>query len=146
MPATASGFCAERGADPAARAEPIPDGVHQDLLDALEFARGWTAAGAAEDELPEPDEKIIDVALPARLGCAEPEATRPAPAWCPVEEWQPSGSGRAVPQLRGAPPARLRDPPLLPRVGGAPGCRRHPSPPHAFPAARRACRRRPSPG
>ncbi|MFE9858213.1 hypothetical protein [Streptomyces sp. NPDC005780] len=89
MLAMAAGFCAERGADPAACAEPILDGVHQDLLDALEFARRWTASGAGGDELPEPDEKIIDDALPARLGCDASEATRLALAWCSVEEWQP---------------------------------------------------------
>ncbi|MGW6207112.1 hypothetical protein ACWF9B_26175 [Streptomyces sp. NPDC055089] len=89
MLAMAAGFCAERGADPAACAGPILDGVHQDLLDALEFARRWTASGAAGDELPEPDEKIIDDALPARLGGDASEATRLALAWCSVEEWQP---------------------------------------------------------
>lgn len=89
MLAMAAGFCVERGADPAACAEPILDGVHRDLLDALEFARRWTATGAAEDELPEPDEKIIDDALLARLGGDVYEATRLALAWCSVEEWQP---------------------------------------------------------
>lgn len=89
MLAMAAGFCAERGADPAACAGPILDGVHQDLLDALEFARRWTASGAAGDELPEPDEKIIDDALAARLGGDASEATRLALAWCSVEEWQP---------------------------------------------------------
>lgn len=89
MLAMAAGFCVERGADPAACAEPILAGVHQDLLDALEFARRWTATGAAEDELPEPDEKIIDDALLARLGDDRYEATRLALAWCSVEEWQP---------------------------------------------------------
>jgi hypothetical protein len=89
MLAMAAGFCVERGADPAACAEPILGGVHQDLLDALEFARRWTATGAAEDELPEPDEKIIDNALLARLGGDTYEATRLALAWCSVEEWQP---------------------------------------------------------
>nr|WSW71107.1 hypothetical protein OG461_35730 [Streptomyces sp. NBC_00995] len=89
MLAMAAGFCVERGADPADCAEPVLAGVHQDLLDALEFARRWTAQGAAEDELPEPDEKILDDALAARLGCDEFEATRLALAWCSVEEWQP---------------------------------------------------------
>ncbi|WP_327187154.1 hypothetical protein [Streptomyces sp. NBC_01334] len=89
MLAMAAGFCVERGADPVACAEPILGGVHQDLLDALEFARRWTATGATEDELPEPDEKIIDDALPARLGGDVYEATRLALAWCSIEEWQP---------------------------------------------------------
>ncbi|SNT05020.1 hypothetical protein [Actinacidiphila glaucinigra] len=87
--AMAAGFCVESGADPVACAEPILGGVHQDLLDALEFARRWTAAGGAEDELPEPDEKIIDDASAARLGEDAHEATRLALAWCSVEEWQP---------------------------------------------------------
>ncbi|MFM9493927.1 hypothetical protein ACKI1Q_09910 [Streptomyces galilaeus] len=89
MLAMAAGFCVERGADPVACAEPILRGVHRDLLDALEFARRWTATGTAEDELPEPDEKIIDDALPARLDADAYEATRLALAWCSVEEWQP---------------------------------------------------------
>ncbi|MEU1599273.1 hypothetical protein ABZ468_42350 [Streptomyces sp. NPDC005708] len=87
--ASAAGFCVERGADPAACAEPILGGLHRDLLNALEFARRWTAAGGAEDELPEPDEKIIDDALLARLGGDAYEATRWALAWCAVDEWQP---------------------------------------------------------
>ncbi|WP_329279946.1 hypothetical protein [Streptomyces sp. NBC_01451] len=89
MLATAAGFCVERGADPAACAEPVLGGVLQDLLDALEFARRWTATGAAGDELPEPDEKNIDDVLLARLGADRHEATRLALAWCSVEEWQP---------------------------------------------------------
>ncbi|WP_377266843.1 hypothetical protein [Peterkaempfera sp. SMS 1(5)a] len=89
MLATAAGFCVERGADPTACAEPILSGVHQDLLDALEFARRWTAAGEPGDELPEPDEKIIDDALLARLGSDAYEARRLALAWCSVAEWQP---------------------------------------------------------
>ncbi|MFF7550239.1 hypothetical protein ACFZCU_42450 [Streptomyces canus] len=89
MLATAAGFCVERGADPVACAEPILGCVHQDLLDALEFARRWTATGAAEDELPEPDEKIIDDALLARIDGDVYEATRLALAWCSVDEWQP---------------------------------------------------------
>jgi hypothetical protein len=68
MLATMAGFCVERGADPTACAEPILDGTHRDLLDALEFARRWAAAYGAGDELPEADEKIIDNALMARLG------------------------------------------------------------------------------
>ncbi|MFD8077301.1 hypothetical protein ACFV3E_32140 [Streptomyces sp. NPDC059718] len=87
--AMAAGFCVESGADPAACAEPILGGVRQDLLDALEFARRWTGSGGAEDELPEPDEKIIDDALLARLSDDAHEATRLALAWCSVEEWQP---------------------------------------------------------
>ncbi|MFF7534389.1 hypothetical protein ACFZB2_35555 [Streptomyces bobili] len=87
--AMAAGFCVERGADPVACAEPVLGGVHRDLLDALEFARRWTATGTAEDDLPEPDEKIIDDALPVRLGADAYEATRLALAWCSVEEWQP---------------------------------------------------------
>ncbi|WP_431682689.1 hypothetical protein [Kitasatospora sp. KL5] len=79
----------ERGADPAVCAEPILDGTHRDLLDALEFARRWTAAGGAVDELPEPDEKIVDDALMAQLGGEAHQALRLAPAWCWVEEWQP---------------------------------------------------------
>ncbi|MFJ6433141.1 hypothetical protein [Streptomyces sp. NPDC091416] len=89
MLAMAAGFCTERGADPVACAAPILDGVHQDLLDALEFARRWAAAGAGADELPKPDEEIMDDALPARLGCDAYEATRLALAWCSVEQWQP---------------------------------------------------------
>ncbi|KES03753.1 hypothetical protein BU52_29015 [Streptomyces toyocaensis] len=89
MLAMAAGFCVERGADPAACAEPILDGVHRDLLDAREFAHRWTATGAAEDELPRPNEEIIDDALLARLGGDVYEATRLALAWCSVEEWQP---------------------------------------------------------
>ncbi|MFF5144796.1 hypothetical protein ACFY6U_34655 [Streptomyces sp. NPDC013157] len=89
MLATAAGFCVERGADPAACAEPILDGTHQDLLDALEFARLWTATGGPEDELPEPDTEVIDDALMARLGDEAHEALRLALAWCSVEEWQP---------------------------------------------------------
>ncbi|MES9555032.1 MULTISPECIES: hypothetical protein [unclassified Streptomyces] len=87
--AMAAGFCVERGADPMACAEPILGGVRRDLLDALEFARRWTTTGGGEDELPEPDEKIIDDALPARLGGDVYEATRLALAWCSVEGWQP---------------------------------------------------------
>ncbi|GAA2749908.1 hypothetical protein [Kitasatospora cinereorecta] len=87
MLATAAGFCVERGADPTACAEPILDSVRQDLLDAAEFARRWKADGGGE--LPEPDEKIIDDALLARLGDDAPEALRLALAWCTVEEWQP---------------------------------------------------------
>ncbi|MFF7212920.1 hypothetical protein ACFZAU_20660 [Streptomyces sp. NPDC008238] len=87
--AMAAGFCVESGADPMACAEPVLGGVHQDLLDAMEFARRWTASGGAEDELPEPDGKIIDDALLARLGGDPHEATRLALAWCSVEEWQP---------------------------------------------------------
>lgn len=89
MLAMAAGYCVERGADPAACAEPILDGVHRDLLDALEFARRWTATGGAEDELPEPDQKIIDDALLARLDGDRYQATRLALAWCWVQEWQP---------------------------------------------------------
>ncbi|WP_232248614.1 hypothetical protein [Streptacidiphilus rugosus] len=88
MLATAAGFCVERGADPAACAEPILDGVRRDLLDALEFARRWTAAGDGAGELPEPDENIIDEALKARLGGEAHEALRLALAWCSVEQWQ----------------------------------------------------------
>ncbi|MEU8576378.1 hypothetical protein [Streptomyces asoensis] len=87
MLAMMAGFCVERGADPAACAEPVLDGTHRDLLDALEFARRW--AGGGEDELPEADEKIIDDALLARLGGEAHEALRLALAWCSVEEWQP---------------------------------------------------------
>lgn len=88
--AMAAGFCVERGADPAACAEPILEGVHRDLLDALEFARRWSATGGGGDELPEPDEKIIDDALLARIDAADAsEATRLALAWCSVQEWQP---------------------------------------------------------
>lgn len=88
--ATMAGFCVEHGADPAACAEPILDGTHRDLLDALEFARRWSAAGGAGDELPEADEKIIDDALMARLGGEAHEALRLALAWCSVEQWQPA--------------------------------------------------------
>ncbi|GAA2789803.1 hypothetical protein GCM10010441_13710 [Kitasatospora paracochleata] len=87
MLATTVGFCVERGADPTACAEPILDSVRQDLLDAAEFARRWKADGGGE--LPEPDEKIIDDTLLARLGDDAPEALRLALAWCTVEEWQP---------------------------------------------------------
>ncbi|CAL9648184.1 hypothetical protein [Streptomyces sp. enrichment culture] len=89
MLATMAGFCVERGAEPAACAEPILDGTHRDLLDAQEFARRWTAAGGAGDELPEADENIIDDALLARLGGEAHEALRLALAWCSVEQWQP---------------------------------------------------------
>ncbi|GAA5207637.1 hypothetical protein GCM10023323_23960 [Streptomyces thinghirensis] len=89
MLAMAAGFCVEHGADPVDCAEPILGGVHQDLLDALEFARRWTSTCATENELPEPDEKIIDDALLARLGGDRQEAVRLALAWCSVEEWQP---------------------------------------------------------
>ncbi|MFD3514182.1 hypothetical protein [Streptomyces sp. NPDC058657] len=88
MLATAAGYCVERGADPAACAEPILGGVHQDLLDALEFARRWVSTGAAGNVLPEPDEKIIDDRLLARFGGDRDEAVRLALAWCSVEEWQ----------------------------------------------------------
>lgn len=88
MLATAAGFCVERGADPVACAEPILGSVHQDLRDALEFARRWTAAGGGEAELPEPDAKIIDDALAARLGVERYEALRLSLAWCAVEQWQ----------------------------------------------------------
>jgi hypothetical protein len=87
--ASAAGFCVKRGADPVACAEPILGGLHRDLLDAVEFARRWMAAGGEEDELPEPDEKIIDDALLARLGGDAYEATWLALAWCSVDEWQP---------------------------------------------------------
>ena len=90
MLAMAAGFCVERGADPVACAEPVLDGVHRDLLDALEFARRWTATGGAEDELPLPDEKIIDDALLARLDADAYVATRLALAWCSFQEWQPA--------------------------------------------------------
>ncbi|MFI0718048.1 hypothetical protein [Streptomyces sp. NPDC021224] len=89
MLAMAAGFCVETGADPLACAGPILDGVHRDLRDALEFARRWTATGGAAEELPEPDEKIIDDALISRLGGDPHEATRLALAWCAVQEWQP---------------------------------------------------------
>ncbi|WP_431993708.1 hypothetical protein [Streptomyces albogriseolus] len=87
--ATMAGFCVERGADPAACAEPILNGTYRDLLDALEFARRWAVPGGAGDELPEADEKIIDDALIARLGGEAHEALRLALAWCSVEQWQP---------------------------------------------------------
>jgi hypothetical protein len=90
MLAMAAGFCVERGADAAACAGPILDGVHRDLLDALEFARRWSATGGAEDALPEPDEKIIDDALLARLDADTYAATRLALAWCSIQEWQPA--------------------------------------------------------
>ncbi|MEU3605681.1 hypothetical protein AB0E83_09540 [Streptomyces sp. NPDC035033] len=84
-----AGFCVERGADPAACAQPVLDGTHRDLLDALEFARRW-AAGGTGDELPEADEEIIDDAVLARLGGEADEALRLALAWCSVERWQPA--------------------------------------------------------
>ncbi|MFE1028242.1 hypothetical protein ACFW5I_27355 [Streptomyces sp. NPDC058818] len=89
MLAMAVGFCVEHGADPVDCAEPILGGVHQDLLDALEFARLWTSTCGTENKLPEPDEKIIDDTLLARLGGDRHEAVRLALAWCSVEEWQP---------------------------------------------------------
>jgi hypothetical protein len=89
MLAMAAGFCVERGADPLACAEPILGEVGRDLVDALEFARRWTAAGGDGGELPEPDEKIIDDALLARLGSDAYEARRLALAWCAAQEWQP---------------------------------------------------------
>ncbi|MEU3555796.1 hypothetical protein [Streptomyces fragilis] len=108
--ANAAGYCVERGAEPLACAEPILDAVRRDLGDALEFARRWTAAGGAGDELPAPDEEIIDDALLARLGGngdgerdgdadrdgdgerdgdGQYEALRLALAWCAAESWQP---------------------------------------------------------
>ncbi|MFG2718687.1 hypothetical protein ACGFW5_10360 [Streptomyces sp. NPDC048416] len=87
--AMAAGFCVEHGADPVSCAGPILAAVHADLLDALEFARRWAFDGAAEKELPEPDEKIIDDALLTRLGGDVHEAARLALAWCSVEKWQP---------------------------------------------------------
>ncbi len=87
--ANAAGYCVERGADPLACAGPILDAVRRDLLDATEFARRWTAAGGVEDQLPEPDEKMIDDALLARLGDDEYEALRLALAWCSTDGWQP---------------------------------------------------------
>ena len=89
MLAMAAGFCVERGADPVVCAEPILDGLRRDLLDAREFARRWTATGEAEDELPEPDVKIIDDALLGRLDADSYQATRLALAWCSVQQWQP---------------------------------------------------------
>ncbi|MFG2236596.1 hypothetical protein ACGFNX_42585 [Streptomyces sp. NPDC048723] len=53
------------------------------------FARRWTATGAADEELPEPDAETVDDALLARLGDDVHEATRLALAWCTVDEWQP---------------------------------------------------------
>jgi hypothetical protein len=107
----AAGFCVERGAEPLACAEPILDAVRRDLDDALEFARRWTATGGDRDELPPPDEEIIDETLLARLvgdgtgaqdetdgdggdggdgdGDDEYEALRLALAWCAAENWQP---------------------------------------------------------
>ncbi|WP_234443220.1 hypothetical protein [Streptomyces cellulosae] len=85
----AAGFCVERGADPAACAEPVLGSVHQVLLGAVEFARRWTATGAAEDELPEPAEKIIDDGCWPASNCDVYEATRLALAWCSADEWQP---------------------------------------------------------
>jgi hypothetical protein len=104
----AAGFCVERGAEPLACAEPILDAVRRDLDDALEFARRWMATGGDRDELPPPDEEIIDEALLARLvgdgtgaqdetdgdggdgdGDDEYEALRLALAWCAAENWQP---------------------------------------------------------
>ncbi|MEU3464454.1 hypothetical protein ABZ721_31440 [Streptomyces sp. NPDC006733] len=87
MLAMAAGFCVERGADPVACAAPLLDGVHRDLRDALEFARRWRATGGGD--LPEPDEKIIDEALRARIGGDEQAAMRLALAWATVQEWQP---------------------------------------------------------
>ncbi|MEU9360202.1 hypothetical protein AB0D35_19085 [Streptomyces sp. NPDC048301] len=87
--AMAAGLCVERGADAVDCAGPILGAVHQDLLDALEFARRWTDRGASEDGLPEPDEKIVDDKLLNRLGGDGHEARRLALAWCAVEQWQP---------------------------------------------------------
>ncbi|MFJ3980071.1 hypothetical protein [Streptomyces sp. NPDC090021] len=103
MLAMAAGYCVERGADPVACAEPILGGVHRDLLDALEFARRWSATG--EDELPEPDEKIIDDALLARLGGDSREALQLVLAWCAAEQWQPP----ALAVLCRSAEVRLRD-------------------------------------
>lgn len=86
MLAMAAGFCVEQGADPLPCAQPILDGVRQDLLDALEFARRWTATGA---ELPGTSQELIDDAFLARLGDDAYEATRLALAWSSLEEWQP---------------------------------------------------------
>ncbi|MCX4449349.1 hypothetical protein [Streptomyces sp. NBC_01789] len=86
MLATAAGFCVERGATPLACAEPILDGVHRDLLDALEFARRWTAT---DTDLPDPEQELIDDTYLSRLGDDTYEATRLALAWCSLEEWQP---------------------------------------------------------
>ncbi|MGW2593246.1 hypothetical protein ACWCXC_23660 [Streptomyces sp. NPDC001515] len=87
--AMAAGYCVERGADPVACAEPVIDGVRKDLRDALEFARRWNAGGPAGEALPEPDQKIIDDALLARLDDDPYEATRLALAWCSLDTWQP---------------------------------------------------------
>ncbi|KDN88068.1 hypothetical protein [Kitasatospora cheerisanensis] len=84
--ATAAGFCVERGADAGACAGPILADVRDELAAALRFAAAWRATGA--DELPEPDEELIDEALLARLGGDQYEALRLARAWCTIEQWQ----------------------------------------------------------
>jgi hypothetical protein len=86
MLAAMAGFCVERGAEPAACAEPILGAVREMLTDALEFARRWRAADA-ESELPEPDLQAVD-ALVSRLGEPEYEALRLALGWCSVEQAQ----------------------------------------------------------
>jgi hypothetical protein len=122
MLAMAAGFCVERGADPAACAEPVFGGVRQDLLDAAEFARRWSAAYGAGEELPAADQKIIDDTLLARLGGDPHEATRLALAWCQIEEWQPPALAVLC---RSAEMRRRFGPAMLPACRDLSALRRH---------------------
>ncbi|SEM54881.1 hypothetical protein [Streptacidiphilus jiangxiensis] len=104
MLAMMAGFCVEQGADPAACAKPILAGVHEALLDVLEFAERWRA-GDPDAELPEPDGESVDEAALSRLGDDRYEALRLASAWTTLDEWQPPALAvlcRSVPVRRAA--------------------------------------------
>ncbi|MGW9032257.1 hypothetical protein ACWGQ5_51410, partial [Streptomyces sp. NPDC055722] len=80
------------------------------------------AAGGAEDELPKPDEKIIDDVLLARLGGDAYEATRSAPAWCSLDAWQPPAPAVLC---RSAQVRRRHAPTLLPACRDLAALKRH---------------------